>query len=446
MKLLTLNLRLPLFRYPKLHNTMLYSTKFHPTKFSSLMSGNGKQALSTDTLLQSVMHLHSPILQTKSTIATTALDETISDWQRNSITLAKRLVQHIHDQASLEPSVNTREAQDKINLYRQLISHADDMDSVVNEINELLEMIDNSESGDPELVEMATQDLSSVLMKFEQKFNIITAYILPDHAYDAKSAVLEVQAGAGGNEASLFAEEIFDLYVEYSKQNFDVDVTIVDKHSGEGIDKATAIVNGVGAFRLLKYECGVHRVQRVPKASTGNKSDRLQTSTCSVAVLPVPDETDNQIPEKELDIKFVRSSAPGGQNVNKLDTCCQMTHIPTGFSVKCQEFRTQHQNKAKALKAIQSMVYQQAYEKQMKETKAFRKSQIGNMNRNEKIRTYNFTRNQITDHRIDKGTRQVPDIIAFFNGKLGYEVIGGLRDKIALEHQIKCLDEYLTSF
>ena len=105
-----------------------------------------------------------------------------------------------------------------------------------------------------------------------------------------------------------FAEEIFDLYVEYSKQNFDVDVTIVDKHSGEGIDKATAIVNGVGAFRLLKYECGVHRVQRVPKASTGNKSDRLQTSTCSVAVLPVPDETDNQIPEKELDIKIVHET------------------------------------------------------------------------------------------------------------------------------------------
>ena len=352
MKLHSPTLRFPLFRSPKLHNTMLYSTKFHPTKFSTLMSGNGKQAISTDTLLQSVLHLHSQIRQTKSTITTTALDDTISDCQRNSITLAKRLVQHIRDQASLELSVNTREAQDKTSLYRQLISHAEDMDSVVNEINELLEMIDNSESGEPELVEMATQDLSSVLMKFEQKFNIITAYILPDHAYDAKSAVLEVQAGAGGNEASLFAEEIFDLYVEYSKQNFDVDVTIVDKHSGEGIDKATAIVNGVGAFRLLKYECGVHRVQRVPKASTGNKSDRLQTSTCSVAVLPVPDENDNQIPEKELEIKFVRSSAPGGQNVNKLDTCCQMTHIPTGFSTKCQEFRTQHQNKAKALKAV----------------------------------------------------------------------------------------------
>ena len=353
MKLLSPTLRFPLFRSPKLHNNMLCSRKFHPTKFSTQTSGNGRQANSTDTLLQSVLHFHFPMRQTKSTITTTALDDIISDWQRNSTTLAKRLVQHIHDQASLEPSVNnTRGVQDKIDLYRQLISHADDLDSVVNEINELLEMIDNSESGDPELVEMATQDLSSVLTKFEQKFNMITAYILPDHAYDAKSAVLEVQAGAGGNEASLFAEEIFDLYVEYSKQNFDVDITLVDKHSGEGIDKATAIVNGVGAFRLLKYECGVHRVQRVPKASTGNKSDRLQTSTCSVAVLPVPDETDNQIPEKDLEVKFVRSSAPGGQNVNKLDTCCQITHIPTGFSTRCQEFRTQHQNKAKALKAV----------------------------------------------------------------------------------------------
>jgi peptide chain release factor 1 len=122
--------------------------------------------------------------------------------------------------------------------------------------------------------------------------------VLPDHAFDAKSAVLEVQAGAGGNEASLFAEEIFNLYVGYSEKFFEVDITSVEKHQGEGIDKATAIVNGMGAFRYLKYECGVHRVQRVPKATTGNKSDRLQTSTCSVAVLPVPDDTEQHIPEK----------------------------------------------------------------------------------------------------------------------------------------------------
>jgi peptide chain release factor 1 len=229
--------------------------------------------------------------------------------------------------------------------------------------------------------------------------------------------------------------------------NFNVEIYSVERHQGgDGIDKATVVVNGLGAFRFLKYECGVHRVQRVPKASTGNKSDRLQTSTCSVAVLPLPDDADYHVPECELKVEFVKSSGPGGQNVNKLETACRVTHLPSGLSVKCQEHRTQLKNKEIAIQQVTSKLYQQNYEEQMKHTIAFRKSQIGNMNRNEKIRSYHFTRNQVTDHRIEKGTRQVPDIAALFSGKLGYDIIRELREKIAWEHQTKSLDEYLASY
>jgi len=383
----------------------------------------------------------------QSATSNTITNNSLTESQMNNISLARRLVKHIYDQTSNDNPETTKEAQDRLNLLRQLVSHAKDLDSVLEEINELIEIV-SSKDGEPELVNMAEQDLSSCVTEFNKYFGNLLFGILPDHAFDAKSAVLEVRAGAGGNEASLFAEEVFNLYVGYAEQTFEVEKAVVETHQGQsaGIDYAKAIVNGSGAFRFLKYECGVHRVQRVPKASTGNKSDRLQTSTCSVAVLPVPDDTDQIIPANELDITFMRSSGPGGQNVNKINSACRIVHIPTGFAVKCQDAKTQGPNKTKALKQIQTMVYQQIYEKQMSERSASRKSQIGNMDRNEKIRTYNFNRNQIIDHRIDKGTRSVSDIAALFNGKLGYEVINGLKDKIELEHQIKSLEEYLAPF
>jgi len=422
-----------------------YSTKPHFLPIPSIDLDVRKQHLGRYRV-KLLSFLQHRTLQQNAANNTITANNSLAESQMNNIRLARRLVSHIFDQTSIENPETTKEAQDRLTHYRQLISHAKDLDTVLEEINELLEIVNNSNDCELELVNMAEQDLSSCYTEFYKHFNDTLIRLLPDHAFDAKSAVLEVRAGAGGNEASLFAEEIFNLYVGYSEQCFEVEKPVVDSHQGQGIDYAKAIVNGCGAFRFLKYECGVHRVQRVPKASTGNKSDRLQTSTCSVAVLPVPDDTDQIIPTNELEITFMRSGGPGGQNVNKIDSACRIVHIPTGFSVKCQEFKTQNQNKAKALKQIQTMVYQQIYEKEMNERSAFRKSQIGNMNRNEKIRTYNFNRNQIIDHRIDKGTRSVSDITAFFNGKLGYEVINGLKDKIELEHQIKSLEEYLASF
>merc|ERR1719273_1130152 len=331
-------------------------------------------------------------------------------------------------------------------IYRQLLPLAERIDVLLSDIQELQELCEDQNSKETEMVELAEQDLASNVVELNDCLKDASSILLPDHSFDAKSAVLEVQAGAGGNEASLFAEEIFNLYIGLAAQNFHVEVESIDKHQGgEGISKACATVTGLGAFRYLKYECGVHRVQRVPKASTGTKSDRLQTSTCSVAVLPVPDDSDFEIPEKELVIEYMRSSGPGGQNANKCDTACRIVHIPTGLSIKCQEFKSQAQNEKKARQQVRSFLYQQNYEEQMKKTNAFRKSQIGNMNRNEKIRTYNFTRNSVIDHRISKGTRQVPDVASLLTGKFGYEVFHSLRDKISWEHQVKGLDEYLPN-
>jgi len=391
-------------------------------------------------------------LQQTLSLSSIALHSELDESLHTNMALAERLKKHVYDNSNVHSLYDKdhtgKEEKRKLALNRQLVPVAKNVQILLEEMQELEIIVkdqDSEKNTETELVELAAQDLSTSLVTLKEYLKEAAMLLLPDHIFDGKSAVLEVQAGAGGNEASLFAEEIFNLYLGYSAKHFNVEITAIEKHQGDGIDKATAVVNGIGAFRFLKYECGVHRVQRVPKSSTGNKSDRLQTSTCSVAVLPLPDDADYQVPEKELKYEFVKSSGPGGQNVNKVDTACRITHIPTGLSIKTQEFRTQHQNKKRALQQVRSVLYQQHYEEQMKKTAAFRKSQIGNMNRNEKIRTYNFTRNVVIDHRIEKGSRQVSDIADLLTGKLGYDIIHGLGDKIACDHQIKSLDEYLTS-
>lgn len=375
-----------------------------------------------------------------------ALRAEIDESLNYNIALAERFKTHVFEHLEVNKPYNIGSSK-QMTLHRQLITIAQNITKLLEEIQELKEILQCDESNSEiELVEMAGQDLRSSSTTLIEYLKEAAAFLLPDHAFDAKSAVLEVQAGAGGNEASLFAEEIFNLYVGYSEVNFNVEISSIEKHQGgEGIDKATAVVNGLGAFHFLKYECGVHRVQRVPKASTGNKSDRLQTSTCSVAVLPLPDDEEWHLPESELKIEFVKSSGPGGQNVNKVDSACRITHIPSGLTLKCQEHRSQDKNRKTALQQVTSILYQQNYEEQMKQTSKFRKSQIGNMNRNEKIRSYNYTRNQVTDHRIEKGSRQVSNIVDLLSGKLGYDIILGLREKIAWVHQTRSLDEYLAS-
>jgi len=287
----------------------------------------------------------------------------------------------------------------------------------------------NSEN-DPELRELAESDLKSLVGDVKDLVDVITDRILPVEKFDQQNAMMEVVPGAGGLEAAMFAEEIFDMYLEYVRsmgchaEIVELVKSSVGKQtkfvSDTGITKGVALITGEQVFRKLKFECGVHRVQRVPV--TGTKSDRLQTSTCSVAVLPEPKDIDIKLDKRDLKFEYMRSKGAGGQSVNTADSACRVTHLPTGITIECQEERSQIKNQKKALKKLQSRLYQMDFENDLKVTTSSRKLQIGNMNRNEKIRTYNYNRHMITDHRIGEA-KVLQNMSLFLTGGLGFSVL-----------------------
>jgi len=295
-------------------------------------------------------------------------------------------------------------------------------------------------SADKELSEMAAADLEVIEDHIEELFEEITDLLVPSEEHDKENALIEVVPGAGGQEASLFAEEVFNLYLGYCEsKGCQVEVVEFVQNSVNKNTKAapsTGIVKGVAkviaeggtqVFRLLKFESGVHRVQRVPV--TGSKSDRLQTSTCSVAVLPEPRTINIVLNEKDLKWEFMRASGAGGQGVNTADSAVRLTHIPTNMVVESQEERAQAQNKKRALKKLKTLMYQQNWGAQQKKVTSSRKLQIGNMNRNEKIRTYNFNRHMISEHRLSQSTT-VPNIQEWLSGNLGFEVLDKFREEL----------------
>ena len=313
----------------------------------------------------------------------------------------------------------------------QLLDDRHDLQSLANEPGEL---------GD-----MARSDLESNKQSVDELLHESSKFLLPENKFDSRNASLEVLPGAGGMEASIFAQEIFTLYTNYAYHHgFDVQVDEIDTTNHSGVYKATASIKGHGAFSLFKYECGVHRVQRVPVTATGKKSGVLQTSTCSLAVLPEPDEADVTLSPKTLKVEFVRSSGPGGQGVNTTNSACRVVHLPTGVSIKNQETRSAELNHKRALEKLKSMLFQSEFEKQVSQAMRFRKSQIGNMNRNEKIRTYNFSRHQISDHRINE-SKQVTNLSDFLAGQLGFQVIDSMREKLQETHEIQSLTDFLSN-
>jgi len=261
---------------------------------------------------------------------------------------------------------------------------------------------------------------------------------VPGEKYDDENAMLEVVPGAGGQEASLFAEEIFNFYTDYC-QSRGCEVEVVEltrtKVTSSKTLTSTGIVKGVArvvsdslpVFRLLKFESGVHRVQRVPV--TGTKADRLQTSTCSMAVLPEPRDIRVEVSERDLKWEYMRASGAGGQGVNTADSAVRLTHLPSNTVVESQEERAQAQNKKRALRKLENILYQAQWEKDQKKVASSRKLQVGNMNRNEKIRTYNFNRHMVTDHRINQ-SETFPNINQWFAGQYGYQVLDSFRDSL----------------
>ncbi len=262
---------------------------------------------------------------------------------------------------------------------------------------------------DPDLREMAEMEVTRLepeMAALEQELQVL---LLPKDPNDEKDVVLEIRKGAGGDEASLFAGEVFRMYTRYAEeQGWKVEITSLSESSVGGLNEVIAIVSGKKVYSRMKYESGVHRVQRVPATET---QGRVHTSTITVVVMPEADEVDVQIDPKDIRIDTFCSSGPGGQSVNTTYSAVRITHLPTNTVVSCQDEKSQIKNRAKAMSVLRSRLYQMELEKQLAQIGAERKSMVGTGDRSEKIRTYNFPQNRVTDHRIGLTLHQLDLVI-----------------------------------
>ena len=329
----------------------------------------------------------------------------------------KTIEELITKHSELENDLSSGKIDKKI--FAEKSKEYSDLNEIINDAREYLsfekeklelEKILNDQSVDNELQKMAEKELGEIKIKHEKNEKRLKLFLLPKDEADKKNAIIEIRAGTGGLEASLFASDLFKMYEKVShKKKWSLELISISRSDAGGLKEVIASIKGNNIYSTLKYESGVHRVQRVPDTET---QGRVHTSAATVAVLPEAEEVDLKISDADLRIDVFRAGGPGGQSVNTTDSAVRITHIPTGLSVSQQDEKSQHKNKAKGLKILRARLYELERSKIDQERSKDRKSKIGTGDRSERIRTYNFPQGRVTDHRINLTLHKLEEFLA----------------------------------